>query len=73
MTDVPSVPDEHPPAGQVGPRGREYAVTITVDGRSIPLKVFLHDLVGGSLVGLLRGLRGVPDDPETVEVEVRRT
>lgn len=73
MTGTPSAPDEHPPAGQVGPHGRHYAVTVRVDGESVPLKAFLHDLIGGIVTGLLKGLHNVADDPTTVEVEVRRT
>ena len=73
MTDAPSVPDEQPSAGQVGTHGRQFAVTIRVDGATVPLKAFLHDLIGGSVTGLLRGLHNVADDPTTVEVEVRRT
>lgn len=63
-----------PPAsdGTVGPRGHAYAVTIRVDGADIPLKAFLHDLIGGAVTGLLEGLRDVPDDPKRVEIEVRR-
>ena len=34
---------------------------------------FLHDLIGGTVTGLLKGLHNVADDSTTVEVEVRRT
>ena len=73
MTGAPSGPEGQPLAGQVGPHGRHYAVTIKVDGVSVPLKAFLHDLIGGAVTGLLKGLHNVADDPSKVEVEVRRT
>jgi hypothetical protein len=57
--------------GQRGDHGERYEVVIEVDGRPVPLKVFLHDLIGGAAVGLLSGLRGV-DDPDHVRIEVRR-
>jgi hypothetical protein len=66
-------PDEAAPKGgrTVAPQGLAYAVTIRVDGRALELKEFLHDVVGGAVVGMLAGLRGV-DDPRRIEVDVRR-
>lgn len=57
--------------GEVRERGTAYAVVVEVDGRRIELKEFLHDVVGGAVVGLLGGLRGV-DAPDVIRVEVRR-
>ena len=64
--------EEGPKAGEVGPVGHHYAVNLTVDGETIPLKVFLHDLIGGAVTGLLQGLHNVPSDPSEVVIEVRR-
>jgi len=63
-----------PPAsdGELGPRGHQYAVRIRVDGADVPLKAFLHDLIGGAVTGLLDGLRDVPDSPSRIEIEVTR-
>jgi len=57
--------------GRYSESGETFAVRLRADGREIPLKVFLHDLLGGSLVGLAEGLRGV-DRPSVLEIEVRR-
>ena len=64
--------EEGPKSGDVGPVGNQYAVNLTVDGKTIPLKVFLHDLIGGAVTGLLQGLHNVPSDPSEVVIEVRR-
>ena len=64
------------PGGTPGPdagsdTGLEFEVDLRVDGHSIPLKEFIHDMVGGAVCGLVSGLRGV-DGPEAVEIRVRR-
>jgi hypothetical protein len=46
-------------------------VRLVVDGRELPLKEFLHDLLGGAAIGLVAGLKDA-GNPETVHLEVRR-
>jgi hypothetical protein len=57
--------------GDVRPRGIHYAVELTVDGKKLELKEFLHDLIGGAVDGMLRGLRDV-DAPRRIRVDVTR-
>lgn len=57
--------------GQVADHGNTYAVRIIVDGRALPLKEFLHDMIGGAVHGLVGGLRGV-SEPTEVAIEVTR-
>jgi len=58
-------------AGDVVERGARYAVTVRVDGQELTLKRFLHDMIGGSITGLLSELRGV-DAADSVVIEVRQ-
>lgn len=39
-------------------RGVRHAVEVSVDGTPLPLKEFLHDILGGTVVGLVSALRG---------------
>jgi hypothetical protein len=57
--------------GRVRPEGTRYRVEVVVDGRKLALKEFLHDLIGGAIDGMLRGLRDV-ESPRRVRVDVRR-
>ena len=72
MTDDSASPGTGPKAGEVASAGNRYSVTLRVDGQAIPLKLFLHDLLGGAVTGLLEGLHNVPSDPSQVVIEVRR-
>lgn len=58
-------------AGSVSDSGSRYAVEVLVDGRALPLKTFVHDMVGGAAMGLVSGLKGV-EDPARLEIRVRR-
>ena len=44
-------------AGDVTASGIRFAVELTIDGRRLPLKQFLHDMIGGAVEGLVSGLR----------------
>lgn len=57
--------------GSVTERGMRWEVVVDVDGKSLPIKEFLHDMIGGTVVGLLTALRGV-DAPKRVRLDVRR-
>lgn len=48
-----------------------FQVELTIDGRPMPLKPFLHDMIGGAVEGLCSGLKDV-DHPQTIEVRVVR-
>jgi hypothetical protein len=57
--------------GAVRPTGVFFSVEIVVDGKKLELKEFLHDLIGGSITGMLAGLRDV-ETPRKVRVDVTR-
>lgn len=63
--------DGTPKDGDVTDRGQRFAVTVRVDDRELPLKLFLHDMIGGSIVGLLSGLRDA-EARRRIEIEVRK-
>jgi hypothetical protein len=69
VTDEPSAATPKP--GDVSDRGERFAVTVRIDGEALPLKQFLHDMIGGAATGLVAGLRGV-EDASTVAIEVRK-
>jgi hypothetical protein len=48
-----------------------YEVSLEVDGVPFTLKPFIHDMLGGGIMGLIEGLKGV-DQPRAVEVRVVR-
>jgi hypothetical protein len=58
-------------AGVVSDRGTRFAVSVKVDGRNLPLKTFLHDLIGGAVAGLLSGLHGAGELRHLL-IEVRK-
>ncbi len=60
-----------PKDGDVTDRGHRFAVTVRLDDRELPLKLFLHDMIGGSIVGLLSGLRDA-EARRRIEIEVRK-
>ncbi len=57
-------------SGQVASRGISFEVAISVDGKPLPLKEFLHDLLGGAINGMVTALHGV-DNPRRIEVSIR--
>jgi len=63
--------DEPRRPGAVSDTGFHYAVEVQLDGNTLPLKTFLHDMIGGSVMGLLSGLRDGEAQKE-VQIRVRR-
>ncbi len=51
--------------------GPRYRVQLRVDGEVLPLKAFIHDLIGGSLMGMLEGLKAT-DDVDVVEIRIEK-
>ena len=69
MSPAEPSPPEH---GQA-PRGPEFKVELSVDGQRLPLKAFLHDVIGGSISGLVDGLRDPSEGThDLIEVRVIR-
>ncbi|MFQ5934178.1 MAG: molybdopterin-guanine dinucleotide biosynthesis protein B, partial [Dehalococcoidia bacterium] len=48
------------------------SVSLTVDGAPIPLFGFPSRALAGIVRGFLSGLKGVPEDPEEIEIAMRR-
>jgi hypothetical protein len=63
--------DEPRRPGAVSDAGFHYAVEVQLDGNALPLKTFLHDMIGGAVMGLLSGLRDGEAQRE-VQIRVRR-
>jgi hypothetical protein len=57
--------------GTVGPEGVHFSVEVVVDGKKLVLKEFLHDVIGGTVYGMLSGLRDV-ESPRTLRIDVTR-
>ncbi len=57
--------------GEVSDRGSKFAVRVSIDGAELPLKRFLHDMIGGAACGLLAELRGV-GEARSIVIEVRK-
>ena len=48
-----------------------FSIELTIDGVTHSLKPFIHEMIGGAVMGLVQGLKGV-DDPRQVTVRVER-
>lgn len=53
-----------------GCRALHGGVKLTVDGRQVPLKSFMQDLITGTIVGMLSSLKGA--EGHEIKIEVRR-
>ncbi|HEK86565.1 MAG: molybdopterin-guanine dinucleotide biosynthesis protein B [Candidatus Saccharicenans sp.] len=49
----------------------EPIVKLKVDGQVVPLNAFLQNLVAETIKGIVRALKGVPDNPNSLIIEVR--
>lgn len=49
----------------------EPRVKLKVDGQVVPLNAFLQNLVAETIKGIVRALKGVPDNPNSLIIEVR--
>lgn len=67
----PGPASETPSPDASGGPGPEFKVELTVDGRRLPLKAFLHDIIGGSVAGMVRGLEGT-DALREIDIRIRR-
>jgi hypothetical protein len=59
-----------PPDESGGDGGTRFLVHLTVNGKVVSLKPFLHDMLGGAIGGLISGLRDIHDS-ESICLEVR--
>ena len=47
-----------------------FRVLVKINGQPAPLKPFIHDIVGGGILGMVEGLKGSEDGIRTVEISV---
>ena len=48
---------------------KELRVKLEVDGRNVPIKRIIQDMIGGGVLGMVEPLRGV-EKPKRVVVEI---
>ena len=48
-----------------------FEVELELDGKVLPLKGFIHDILGGAVYGLIEGLKGF-EPADVIQVRVRR-
>ena len=46
-----------------------FRVLLKINGKPTPLKPFIHDIVGGGILGMIDGLKGA-EDLKTAEIHV---
>ncbi|MEZ6194350.1 MAG: hypothetical protein R3F20_01275 [Planctomycetota bacterium] len=51
--------------------GPRYKVELVVDGERMPLRSFIHDVVGGTVQGLVAGLKGA-EGADRIEIRIER-
>lgn len=52
-------------------RDGEYEVTLVVNGKRVPMKSFVQQILGGGIVGMVESLKGI-GEAEVFEVTIRR-
>lgn len=48
------------------------AVVLICDGREVPLNPFVKRFIEKTLLGMVGALDGIPDNPKTIEIKIRR-
>ncbi len=48
------------------------SLKLKVDGKEIPLNEFVEKILGGTLIGAVTSLRGIKDDWEKIEIEIKK-
>lgn len=49
-----------------------FKVRLLVDGKDVPIKEFVADFLAGSVFGMVKTLKNVPEKPKTLELTLRR-
>lgn len=55
-----------------GAEASAWKVELRVDGKEIPVKEFVADVIAGVVRGVVEPLKGVPGDPALIEIAVRK-
>ena len=48
---------------------KSMRVRLEIDGKVVPIKKIIQDMIGGAVIGLVKPLKGV-DTPERIIIEV---
>ncbi|MFH1227642.1 MAG: hypothetical protein V1701_07045 [Planctomycetota bacterium] len=52
-------------------KNRIGLVQVKADGRVIPIKGFIQEMIGSGIIGMLKPLKGVPANPKKVEIKIK--
>ena len=50
----------------------ELSLKLKVDGKEIPLNEFVEKILGGTIAGAVTSLRGIKEDWEKIEIEIKK-
>jgi hypothetical protein len=48
------------------------SLKLKVDGKEIPLNEFVEKILGGTITGAITSLRGIKDNWEIIEIEIKK-
>ena len=48
------------------------SLKLKVDGKEIPLNEFVEKILSGTITGAVTSLRGIKDDWEKIEIEIKK-
>ena len=48
------------------------SLKLKVDGKEIPLNEFVEKILGGTITGAVTSLRGIKDNWEKIEIEIKK-
>jgi hypothetical protein len=48
------------------------SIKLKVDGKEVPLNEFVEKILGGTITGAVTSLRGIKDDWEKIEIEIKK-
>jgi len=47
-------------------------IVLDIDGKRVPMNMFVRKIFIETIGGMLRPLRGVPDDPQEIRITIKR-
>jgi hypothetical protein len=48
------------------------SLNLKIDGKDIPLNEFVEKILGGTITGAVTSLRGIKDNWEKIEIEIKK-
>lgn len=49
---------------------RQYDMQLEVNGKEVRIKDFVQEVISGSIVGMVRSLKGI-EEPQTIDLTIR--